>query len=366
MWETVAQIRRSLEISYLALDSTSLMSTNRLGFGIMDLAELQGDPSQQPGMRRGSFEAKLKKTLKKKRREEIEDVERETAADGMRLCARCGGFSAAGWENVADADRKEPGPRGDASTTVVRAFDSDEFEDRPLVRSCTTIEGWHDARSPAQLGVDTSPTRHTVGATAGAAEGAATDSSTVGKLPGIEGAEVLRTQAVLPTEGVASRDAPARHPCRCALRREASSSTSMADSADSSSDSDMSSNSTSTSSDDVTRSSWASSSNDGDTSRSASDTEIPPAPAGAFGSFQPPGVTGGPQRSLPSAALFRYPSKESRWARRHRRRASRNRRRKATAAASAKGDDATAAAAATSRSESGVFGNTHTKGTVRR
>lgn len=361
-------IRRSLEISYLALDSTSLMSTNRLGFGIMDLAELQGDPSQQLGMGRGLLEAKLKKALKKKKRGgESDDVVGETAADGTRLCGRCGGVTAAGWDAISG---NEDGPKDGSPIGRPGISLSEEFEERPFVRSCTTLEDWNDECVLMQPHGDAPSARQQSMCATAAATTAASGRIPAGldSHPGIkEEPRLVRTQVVLPTAEAASAVPPARYMCRCLLRKGVSSSISMAYSAGSSSDSDSSGNSMSSSSDDATQSSWTSSDSRGDSSRSASDTELRSEPSAAFGSFQPPGAVGGPLRNLPSAALFRYPSEESRWARRHRRRASRNRRRKAAAAtASAKADDAAVAGGAAPRSESGVFGNTHTKGTVRR
>ncbi|CDJ64025.1 glycine hydroxymethyltransferase, putative [Eimeria necatrix] len=359
-------IRRSLEISYLALDSTSLMSTNRLGFGIMDLAELQGDPgTQQQGLRRGSFEAKLKKAFRKKRRDEDnEGTVTETTGEGTRICSRCGGFVGAGIA-AASLPSRESVSRADLlSVTPQRVEQSAELEEGSLVRSCTTIEDWADAQSPLEADVGDPCTALKTRGTALASVRTA-DSSRDSRLPATEKSKELAHSGVTTVDDGLPLATPLS-PCRCVERLGRSSSSSMVDSADSSSDSDLSSNSLSSSSNNETHSSWMSSGSDADSSKSLSEPERRPAPPATFGSFQAPGAAGGPHRNRPSAALFRYPSRESRWAGRHKRRTSRNRRRKAEAEAEMKADDAAPTAPAAPRNESGVFGNTHTKGTVRR
>ncbi|KAL8275227.1 hypothetical protein Esti_000811 [Eimeria stiedai] len=365
-------IRRSLEISYLALDSTSLMSTNRLGRGIMDLAELQGDPSQQPGTRRGSFEAKIKKALKKKRKEGGPDtVMGDILADGTRLCGRCGGVIAAGGLAVLGVNGSKPNTPEVSRVVSIRVTDSRDLEDKPLVRSCTFLEAWHESVNPKKsASIEFSQAKKDVleAVNEAAAAGTAVAAATVKDEPSAaSGEQLARTQAVRVEDTSAAAAALDRHVCKCLIIQEcsSSSSSSMADSGDSSSDSDISTSSNSSSSDEGTHSSWISSDSEGGT---ASDTEARLSSSAPFGSFQPPGATGGPVRNLPSAVLFRYPSRESRWARRHKRRTAHRRRNKeATATAqAAKGDDVGAAGATAARSEPFVFGSTHTKGTVRR
>ncbi|KAL8428127.1 hypothetical protein Efla_005830 [Eimeria flavescens] len=363
-------IRRSLEISYLALDSTSLMSTNRLGCGIMDLAELQGDPSQQPGMRRGSFVAKLKKALKKKRRSGGEAWAQtgETMADGTPLCGRCGGVLVT-QEPGKVRGRKPKAVSLDSAIPVVRIrpADSDELEDRPLARSCTSVDGWPEmyAKQPAGS-IETSQAKRDV---LGAAKAGAVDqpsAPTGNPLAALDGEPLAVRHPETSPAAAAAAAAAERYACGCPLLRgSSSSSSSMADSADSDSDSDISSTNSS-SSEEETHSSWLSSGSEAGSAGTATDTEVRPAPPAPFGSFQAPGTNGGPVRNLPSAVLFRYPSKESRWARRHKRRTAHRQRNKSATTSAAKGDDAAPLGAASARSEPGVFGNTHTKGTVRR
>lgn len=361
----IVQIRRSLEISYLALDSTSLMSTNRLGFGIMDLAELQGDPSQPAGMRRNSFEGKLKKALKKKRRGgENEAVAGKTTADGTVLCGYCGGVVAADSDDVGEVGITAESSSTGYAAGVFRAADSEDFEDRLLTRACTNVEQWSDVRVVAQSRDESlCPRRQTVGGPGVVSTVRGEEVEEGRKDPDLQEEKgLVRTRTVAPTGRSDSASTSVRYRCQCTADREGSGSTSLADSADSISDSDSSSNSMSSSSDDVSRRSWVSSDSEDASSRSASDADVALAPSAPFGSFQAPGASGAQLRSMPSAALFRYPSKQSR----HRRRASRSRRRKSAAAAPAKGDEAAAAGGPAPRSESGVFGTSHTKGTVRR
>ncbi|CDI74989.1 hypothetical protein EPH_0004030 [Eimeria praecox] len=353
-------IRRSLEISYLALDSTSLMSTNRLGFGIMDLAELQGDPGKQQG-RRTSFEAKLKKAFKKKKRGGDEGPAEETAVEANGVCSRCGGF-------VSAAGAGATTPRGSISVSctvpstvdVDGEVDSEDLEERPLVRSCTTIEAWSDARSPVGA--------HTEGD--GSSESGEPLNTAAGAVPRAAAHQPEDAEGLAPVGGAVNAECErqtggAIAPCRCGERMERRSSSSMGDSADSTSDSDLSSNSLTTSSNDGTHSSWTSSHSDEDSSKSASEPEERLAPP-TFGSFQAPGAAGGPLRHLPSAALFRYPSGEPRLSGRRKRRTSRNRRRKAETETETKTDDAATSGPSPPRNEPDVFGNRHTKGTIRR
>lgn len=364
-----SQIRRSLEISYLALDSTSLMSTNRLGFGIMDLAELQGDPGKQQGLRRSSFEAKLKKALRKKKKGVDDGTVEEAAVGANGVCRRCGGI-------VSAAGAATTGLHGNTSVSCTvpstvdadGEVDSEDFEERPLVRSCTTIEAWSDSRSPvgahAQAGTSGEP--RACRNTAAAALARAEVSPSEGRLPvaGTVGEIAPSGAAVIDAED-GRRNADDLVPCRCGERIERRSSNGQGDSVDSTSDSDLSSNSLSTSSNDGTQTSWTSSDSDEDSSKSASEAEERLATP-TFGSFQAPGAAGGPLRHLPSAALFRYPSGEPRLSGRRKRRTSRNRRRKAETETETKTDDVTATVPSVPRNEPDVFGNRHTKGTVRR
>ncbi|KAL8446785.1 hypothetical protein Emag_004546 [Eimeria magna] len=356
----------------------------RDNFDIPSPLEHIGDPSQQPGMRRGSFEAKIKKALKKKRKGgEPYIVLGDTLADGTRLCGRCGGVIAAGELGALGGGGSKASTPDVSSVVSIRVSDSGDFEDKPLVRSCTSIEAWHEAASPKKSdSIEFSQAKKDVleaaselaAAEAAAAAATETDepSAALGGAPGAqEGGQLARTQAVRVGDASAAATVRDRHVCKCIVTQEgssnssSSSSSSMADSGDSSSDSDISTSSNSSSSDEETHSSWISSDSGGGT---ASDTEARSSPSAPFGSFQPPGATGGPVRNLPSAALFRYPSRESRWARRHKRRTAHRRRNKEAAAAAqaAKGDDVAAVGATAARAEPLVFGNTHTKGTVRR
>ncbi|CDJ36391.1 uncharacterized protein EMH_0054460 [Eimeria mitis] len=359
-------IRRSLEISYLALDSTSLMSTNRLGFGIMDLAELQGDPGKQQG-RRTSFEAKLKKAFRKKKRAGDEEPVEEQAVDGNGVCSRCGGLVPAAGATAAT-------PRGNTSVSCTvpstvdadGELDSEDLEERPLVRSCTTIEAWSDARSPvgAHAAADACGEPRECRNTAAAALARGTAQPADQRLTATENAGELAPPGRVNAEG--GRQASGGiAPCRCGESVQRRSSSSIGDSVDSSSDSELSSNSLSTSSNDGTQGSWTSSHSDEDSSKSASEVESRLAPP-TFGSFQAPGAAGGPLRHLPSAALFRYPSGEPRPVGRNKRRTARNRRRKTETETETKTDDAAAALPSPPRNEAAVFGSRHTKGTVRR
>lgn len=338
------------------------MSTNRLGFGIMDLAELQGDPGKQQGLRRTSFEAKLKKAFRKKKRGGDEGPVEETAVDANGICSRCGGFVAvSGAAAVSTAVITSVSCRVPSTLDPDGEVDSEEFEERPLLRSCTTIEAWSDARSPvgAHAEVDVSEPRASRN-TAAAALDRATVQPAGSRLHSVE-----NVRGRLPSGSAEDerQTAGGTAPCRCGDRIERRSSSSLGDSADS--DSDLTSNSLSTSSNDGTQSSWTSSHSDDDSSKAASEVGARLAPP-TFGSFQAPGAAGGPLRHLPSAALFRYPSGEPRFSGRQKRRTSRSRRRKAPTETETKTDDAAPAVPSPPRNEPAVFGNRHTKGTVRR